>query len=153
VFRKDGKTPVKGAEIWVARPDAPPPPDLPEKMEKAAVNYMDKSTKNRTDSQGRFVGNLHTVKGWKYHEFNGIHVSGPTRPPEPPMLDKIYVYVAEKGAKPIGYELTIPKAFQAEAISGVRKLHLPDLWIWDKPSTQPTTEEAEKRGEFGPPAH
>src|SRR3954471_8368209 len=65
VVRADGKTPVKAAEVYIARPDAPEAPtDLPEKRAKDAPKYMDKSSKNKTDSAGRFLGALQTVKGW-----------------------------------------------------------------------------------------
>jgi hypothetical protein len=141
VVRADGKTPVKGAEVYIARPDAPEAPtDLPEKRAKDASKYVDKSSKTKTDSSGRFLGALQTVKGWKYTEFNGLHTGGPTKPPEPPVLDEVIVYVQEKGAKPMGYRLIVPAASQAEAISGVRKIHLPDLLIQDKPTTRPATE-------------
>jgi hypothetical protein len=139
VLRADGKTPVKSASIRVARPDAPPPPELPLKFAKAAPKYADHSDKAKTDRDGRFVGALTTVKGWKYTEFSGLHTSGPTKPPEPPVLDEVIVYVIEKGNAWTGYRMRVPAEAQKDAYSGVRKMHLPDLLLPDKPATTQAT--------------
>jgi hypothetical protein len=139
VLRADGKTPVKSAEVKIARPDAPEAPDMPEKMLKDAPKYMDRSDKKKTDNTGRFVGMLYTVKGWRYTEFNGLHTSGPMRPPDPPVLNEVIVYVQEKKDKWMGYRLAVPPEAQAEAYSGVRKIHLPDLLLPEKATTAPST--------------
>jgi len=142
VLRADGRTPVKSASIRVARPDAPPPPELPQKFAKSAPKYADHSDKSKTDRDGRFVGALTTVKGWKYTEFSGMHTSGPTKPPEPPPLDEVIVYVVEKGSGWTGYRLKVPAEAQRDAYSGVRKMHLPDLLVPDKPATTQSTTQA-----------
>jgi hypothetical protein len=139
VLRADGRTPVKAASIRVARPDAPPPPDLPQKFAKSAPKYADHSDKAKTDREGRFVGALVTVQGWKYTQFSGLHTGGPTKPPEPPVLDELIVYVVEKGNPWMGYRLKVPPESQKDAYSGVRKMHLPDLLLPDKPATTQAT--------------
>jgi hypothetical protein len=139
ILRSDGKTPVKSADVRLARPDAPPPPELSIKLAKEAPHYMDKSDKSKTDATGRFAGALTTVKGWSYTEFMGMHTGGPTKPPEPPILPVVIVYVQEKSTKWIGYRLEVPADAQKDAYSGVRKIQLPDLLLPDKPTTAPTT--------------
>src|SRR5437763_1051924 len=89
VLRADGKTPAKGVTVRLARPGAPEAPDLPEKLAKNSVKYVDKNPKSKTDKDGKYLGALETVKGWKYTEFSGLHTSGPTKPPEPPLLDEV----------------------------------------------------------------
>jgi hypothetical protein len=139
VFRADGKTPAKGVVVRMGRPGAPEAPDLPEKYAKTAVKYVDKSQKSKTDKEGRYLGALETVKGWKYTEFMGMHSSGPTRPPEPPLLDDVILYVQEKGTGWIGYTMKIPPDAQKDAISGIRKVHVPDLLLPNKPATTQST--------------
>jgi hypothetical protein len=139
VFRADGKTPVKGAAVRMTRPEAPEAPDLPEKYAKSAVKYVDKAQRVKTDAQGRYAGALETVKGWKYNEVMGMHSSGPTKPPEPPVLDEVIVYVQERGGNWMGYRMNVPPEAQSEAISGVRKVHVPDLLL---PGKSPATTQA-----------
>ena len=137
VLRADGVTPVKGATVYLGRPDAPPPPtDLPPERMKDAGNYVDKANKDSTDKAGGYVGALETVKGWRYGETVGFGY-GPQRAPEPPRLDEVIVYVQEKGGSWVGYRLAVPPEAQAEARSGVRKLNVPDLLIPDPPATKP----------------
>jgi hypothetical protein len=140
VVRADGKTPVKGAQVRLARPGAPEAPDMPLKFAKSAVKYVDKSQKTKTDKEGKYLGALETVKGWKYTQFMGMHSSGPTKPPEPPVLTDVIVYVQEKGGAWMGYAMKVPADAQTEAISGIRKIHMPDLLLPDKPATQPATQ-------------
>lgn len=121
VLRADGKTPVKGASVRLAR---------------AADAEGDKVSKTSTKNEGRYVGVLETTKGWKFEENFGFH-GGPTKAPTPPALDEVIVYVEEKGVKPMGYRVKVPAEAQAEAYSGVRKLHVPDLLIHDPPATKP----------------
>jgi hypothetical protein len=141
VFRADGKTPAKGAAVRLARPGAPEAPDLPEKLAKSSVKYVDKSQKSKADKDGKYVGVLETVKGWKYTEFSGMHSSGPTKPPEPPMLDDVILYVYEKNSGWTGYQMKIPPEAQKDAYSGVRKIHVPDLLLPNKPATTRSTSE------------
>src|SRR4051812_37379140 len=96
VLRSDGKTPVKGAAVKLARPDAPEAPDLPDKLAKSSDKYVDKSEKAKTDANGKYAGALQTVKGWKYGEVMGMHTTGSETPPQPPVLDEVIVYVQEK---------------------------------------------------------
>jgi hypothetical protein len=138
VYRADGKTPAKGVAIRMTRPDSPEAPDLPEKLAKSAVKYVDRSQKQKTDAKGYYVGVLETVQGWKYHEFMGM-ASGPTKPPEPPMLKEVILYVQEKGGNWIGYRMPLPAEAQASAISGIRKVHVPDLLLPNKPATTRAT--------------
>src|SRR5207237_5623526 len=84
-------------------------------------------------------GALETVKGWKYNEVMGMHSSGPSKPPEPPVLNGIIVYVQERGGNWMGYRLNVPPEAQSEAISGVRKVHVPDLLL---PGQGPATTQA-----------
>jgi hypothetical protein len=144
VLRADGTTPVKGVSVWMARGEAP---ELRGKKgisvaEAAAstqpVEPLDKATKGRTRPDGRYVGVLETAKGWEYSEGFGLH-GGPTRPPDPPVLDEVIVYVQEKGRGTMGYRLRVPAEAQAEAISGLRKVHVPDLLIPEVPTTRGTT--------------
>lgn len=139
IVKSDGKTPIKGLAVRVSRPEPPPPPNLPLKYAKAAEKYIDHSNKAKTDKDGRFLGTLETVKGWKYTEFMGMHTSGPTKPPEPPILEDMIIYVQGKGTASLGYHMTLPPDCQKDAISGIRKVHIPDLLIPDKPATAPTT--------------
>ena len=142
VVRADGKTPVKGAEVRLARPGAPEAPDMPLRFAKSAVKYVDKSQKTKTDKEGRYLGALETVKGWKYTQFMGMHSSGPTKPPEPPVLTDVIVYVQEKGGQWMGYAMKVPAEAQTEAISGIRKVHVPDLLLPDRPATTQATTRA-----------
>lgn len=139
VFRSDGKSPAKSVIVRMARPDAPEAPDLPDKLQKQAIKYVDKSPKVKTDHDGRYQGVLETVKGWKYTETMGMHMSGPTKPPEPPMLPEVIVYVQEKGGGWMGYRMSVPPENQKEAISGIRKVHVPDLLL---PLKVPATTQA-----------
>lgn len=142
VFRADGKTPAKGVTIRLARPNSPEAPDLPEKFAKSAVKYVDKNPKAKADKDGKYVGILETVKGWKYTEFMGMHSSGPTKPPEPPMLDDVILYVYDKTHGGwTGYTMKIPPEAQKDAYSGVRKVHVPDLLLPNKPATTQSTDE------------
>jgi hypothetical protein len=142
VFRADGKTPAKGVAVRLARPNSPEAPDLPEKLAKSSVKYVDKSQKSKADKEGKYVGVLETVKGWKYTEFSGMHSSGPTKPPEPPMLEDVILYVYDKtGGGWTGYTMKIPPEAQKDAYSGVRKIHVPDLFLPNKAATTPTTSE------------
>jgi hypothetical protein len=140
VLRADGKTPAKSVVVRLARPGAPEAPDLPDKLAKNSVKYVDKNDKTKTDKEGRYLGALVTVKGWKYTEFSGMHTSGPTKPPEPPVLDEVILYVAEKGSGWIGYQMKIPADAQKDAISGIRKVHVPDLLLPNKPATTEATQ-------------
>ena len=144
VFRADGKTPAKGVQVRMARPNSPEAPDLPEKMAKSSVKYVDKSQKTKADKDGKYVGVLETVQGWKYTEFSGMHTSGPTKPPEPPLLTDVILYVYDKTAGGwTGYTMKIPPEAQKDAYSGVRKIHVPDLLLPNKPAaTQATPDEA-----------
>jgi hypothetical protein len=142
VFRADGRTPAKGVIIRLGRPDAPEAPELPDKLQKQAGKYVDKSLRVRADHDGKYLGTLETVQGWKYSEAMGMH-NGPTKPPEPPMLPVVIVYVQEKGGSWMGYRLEVPPERQKEAISGIRKVHLPDLLLPARPTTtQATTTQA-----------
>lgn len=143
VLREDGKTPAKNVAVRLARADPTgqvTTVDLTDKVSKAAVKYNDKGMKRKTDSSGHYVGILETSHGWHYDKVMGAHV-GPTHPPEPPPLDEVILFVDEKGAKKTGYRMTIPKENQAEATSGVRKIHVPDLLL-PAPTTKPTTRPA-----------
>jgi hypothetical protein len=140
IVKADGKTPVKGVAVRLARPGAPEAPDMPLKFAKNAVKYVDKSQKTKSDKEGKYIGALETVKGWKYTQFMGMHSSGPTKPPEPPVLTDVIVYVQEKGGAWMGYAMKVPADAQTEAISGIRKIHMPDLLLPDKPATQPATQ-------------
>src|SRR3954466_814621 len=140
VLRADGKTPAKGVTVRMARPGAPEAPDLPEKLAKNSVKYVDKNPKSKTDKDGRYLGALETVKGWKYTEFSGMHTSGPTKPPEPPVLDEVILYVAEKGSGWMGYQMKIPADAQKDAISGIRKVHVPDLLLPNKAAATQSAE-------------
>lgn len=139
VFRADGRTPVKGMSVRMGRPDAPEAPDLPDKLQKQAVKYVDKSQKQKTDRDGRYQGVLETVQGWKYSEVMGMHTSGPTKPPDPPLLTEVIMYVQEKGGSWVGYRMTVPAEAQKSAISGIRKVHVPDLLL---PAKSPATTQA-----------
>jgi len=139
IVKADGKTPIKGLAVRVSRPEPPPPPDLPLKYAKSAVKYIDHSNKAKTDKAGLYLGTLETVKGWKYTQFMGMHSSGPTKPPEPPILEDVIIYVQGKGDNWIGYRIALPPECQTDAISGIRKVHIPDLLIPDKATTSPTT--------------
>ncbi len=137
VFRADGKTPVKSLIVRMGRLNSPDAPELPDKLQKQAVKYVDKSPKVKTDHDGRYQGVLETVQGWKYSEAMGMHTSGPTKAPEPPLLPEVIVYVEEKGGSWVGYRMTIPPENQKEAISGIRKVHVRDLLLPAKvPATQ-----------------
>ncbi|HEY7117857.1 MAG TPA: hypothetical protein VH475_14810 [Tepidisphaeraceae bacterium] len=138
VYRADGRTPVKGVAVRMTRPNSPEAPDLPDKLAKSAVKYVDRSQKEKTDAKGHYLGVLETVQGWKYHEFMGM-ASGPTKPPDPPMLNEVILYVQEKGGNWIGYRMPLPPETQASAISGIRKVHVPDLLLPDKPATTRAT--------------
>jgi hypothetical protein len=142
VVKADGKTPVKGAHVWMGRPGAPEAPDMPTKFAKNAAKYVDRSQKTKTDKDGRYVGALETVKGWKYTQFMGMHSSGPTKPPEPPVLTDVIVYVQEKNGPWVGYTMKVPAEAQTEAISGIRKIHVPDLLLPDRPATTQATTRA-----------
>lgn len=139
VFRADGRTPAKGVIVRMVRPDSPEAPDLPDKLQKQGIKYVDRSLKVRADHDGKFIGVLETVQGWKYSEFMGMHTSGPTKPPEPPMLPEVIIYVQEHGSSWMGYKLQVPPEAQSTAISGIRKVHVPDLLLPAKPTTQATT--------------
>jgi hypothetical protein len=143
VFRADGKTPVKSLLVRMVRPDAPQAPDLPEKLQKQAVKYVDRSLKVKTDHDGRYQGVLETVRGWKYTEAMGMHTSGPTKPPEPPILPEVIIYVEEKGGNWVGYRMAVPPENQKEAISGIRKVHVPDLLL---PAKVPATTQSLQPG-------
>lgn len=143
VFRADGKTPVKSLIVRMGRLNAPDAPDLPDKLQKEAVKYVDKSLKIKTDHNGRYQGILETVQGWKYSEAMGMHTSGPTKAPEPPLLPEVIIYVEEKGGSWVGYRMAIPPESQNEAISGIRKVHVPDLLL---PAKVPATTQAVQSG-------
>ena len=140
IVKADGKTPIKGLAVRVSRPEPPPPPDLPLKYAKSAVKYIDHSNKAKTDKAGLYLGTLETVKGWKYTQFMGMHTSGPTKPPEPPVLDEVILYVQEKGSGWMGYTMKIPPEAQKDAISGIRKVHVPDLLLPNKPAATQSSE-------------
>jgi hypothetical protein len=140
VLRADGKTPAKGVTVRMARPGAPEAPDLPDRLAKNSAKYVDKNPKSKTDKEGKYLGVLETVKGWKYSEFSGMHTSGPTKPPEPPPLNEVILYVLEKGSGWIGYTMKIPPEAQKDAISGIRKVHMPDLLLPNKPAATQSTE-------------
>jgi hypothetical protein len=137
VLRPDGRTPVKGVSVRLARADNPDHPTTIDKSDKASQKYNDRTVKRKTDAAGHYVGILETSHGWSYQEVMGAHV-GPTHAPEPPPLDEVILYVDEKGAKKTGYRVKVPPENQAAATSGVRKLHVPDL-ILPAPATKPTT--------------
>lgn len=149
VYRTDGKTPVKGVSVRLARAEVvdaaaaaatsrPTGPVSVYKVHKEPSEPVDKSSKTKTRADGKYVGVLETVKGWKYSEGWGLH-SGPTKAPEPPLLDDVIVYVQEKGAPTTGYRVKVPAEAQGEAISGVRKVHVPDLLIPYPSTTRGTT--------------
>jgi hypothetical protein len=51
----------------------------------------------------------------------------------------VIVYVEEKGGNWMGYRMKVPPEAQSEAISGVRKVHVPDLLL---PGKAPATTQA-----------
>lgn len=144
IFRADGKTPAKGVVVRLGRPNPPAAPDLPERLQKQTAKYVDKSPKVKTNHDGRYQGVLETVQGWKYSEAMGMHTSGPTKPPEPPTLPEVILYVEEKGGNWIGYRMTVPIEAQKDAISGIRKLHVPDLLLPAKAATKPASKDEDE---------
>jgi hypothetical protein len=142
VLREDGKTPAKNVAVRLARAEPSGQVnkvDTTDKASKASAKYNDKGMKRKTDSTGHYVGILETSHGWHYEKVMGANV-GSTRPPEPPPLDEVILFVDEKGARKTGYRMKIPKENQAEATAGVRKVHVPDLLLpaaTTKPSTRP----------------
>jgi hypothetical protein len=147
ILRADGQTPVKGVTVRLARAEAVDARAAKKDAAAtgsnaaAAAEPADKTPKTRTRSDGRYNGALETVKGWKYGEGWGFH-TGPTRAPDPPVLDEVIVYVQEKGSGQTGYRVRVPAEAQAEAISGVRKVHVPDLLLPETPTTRATTRAA-----------
>jgi hypothetical protein len=135
LLRSDGKTPVNNAAVRLTR--AGDESEIP-----GADPKKDKSQRAKSNKDGRFHGTLDTVKGFKYSEFFGAHF-GPTRPPPPPVLTDVILYVQPQGQQWMGYRLTLAPDNQPDAISGVRKVHLPDVLLHDKPATtQSTTQPA-----------
>ena len=77
LLKEDGKTPVDGAAVRLARTAAPEQPDGSAKT--------DKAPQTRSNKDGRYRGTVETKKGWSYSQVFGAHV-GPTRAPQPPPL-------------------------------------------------------------------
>jgi hypothetical protein len=117
VYRADGVTPVKDADVRVLQPDR---------------HKLDKNPRTQTDNKGRYAGTLQTHKGWQYTE--GLGAGATAKAPHPPTLDHVVVQVQEKNGKWTGYKLPLPPDAQSESRAGVRKLRIPDLLI---PTTQP----------------